>query len=45
MNTGDDALVMASSKSISLKSKQGLDLHGGISIKTEDTTASDLKFT
>jgi hypothetical protein len=45
MNTGDDALVMASSKSISLKSGQDIDLHSGISIRTEDTTAPDLKFT
>ena len=45
MNTGDDALVMASSKSISLKSEQDIDLHDGISICIEDTTAPDLKFT
>jgi S-layer protein (TIGR01567 family) len=45
MNTGDDALVMVNSNIISLKAKQDINLHGGISIKTEDTTAPDLKLT
>jgi S-layer protein (TIGR01567 family) len=41
MNTGDDALVMVNSNIISLKAKQKYDLHGGIIIRTEDTTAPE----
>ncbi|MDK2825639.1 MAG: hypothetical protein PWQ44_815, partial [Methanolobus sp.] len=43
--TGDDAVVLASNKDITLNGDEQIDLHGGLYLKTEDTTAPCLKMT
>jgi S-layer protein (TIGR01567 family) len=45
MYTGDDAVVLASNKDITLNGDEQIDLHGGLYLKTEDTTAPCLKMT
>jgi S-layer protein (TIGR01567 family) len=45
LNTGDDALVMSSSKDIDLDGKKTIDLYGNMYLKTEDTSSPVLKMT
>ncbi len=45
LNTGDDALVMASNKDIVFSSDKDFDLYGDIYIRSEDTASPDLKLT
>ncbi|WP_367344066.1 S-layer protein domain-containing protein [Methanomethylovorans sp.] len=45
LNTGDDALIMASNKDIVLSAGKDFDLYGDIYMRNEDTTSPDLKLT
>jgi S-layer protein (TIGR01567 family) len=45
LNTGDDALVMASNEDVTLDPDEIIDLYGGMYLKTEATSGSCLKMT
>ena len=45
LHTGDDAVVLSSNKAITLSADKQIDLHGGLYLKTEDTTGTNLKMT
>ncbi len=45
LNTGDDALVMASNEDVTLGPDRVVDLYDGMYLKTEDTSGSCLKMT
>jgi S-layer protein (TIGR01567 family) len=45
LHTGDDAVVLSSNKAVTLSADKQIDLHGGLYLKTEDTSGTCLKMT
>ncbi|WP_319507478.1 S-layer protein domain-containing protein [uncultured Methanolobus sp.] len=45
LHTGDDAVVLSSNEAVTLNPDKQIDLHGGLYLKTEDTSGTCLKMT